>query len=135
MAHSATEARHPDAPPEFMIAPPRRNRWMRTVTALLGAWLALSALLWHHNTVTRINGIGVGILIALVGLRSLQFRSIRWANVVLACWVVLSAFLLPHDSTATWLNELIVGTLVLLLSLNTFSRSLDPGTRGEGLSP
>ncbi len=108
---------------------------MHSATALLGAWLGLSTFVWHHNTVTRINDIGIGILMLVIGLRSLQFRSIRWGNVAVSTWLVLSAFVLPHESTATWLNELIVGGLVLLLSLNTFSRSSDPGTRGEGLAP
>jgi hypothetical protein len=90
----------------------------RVINLLLGAWLLVSAFVWHHTPAEYTNTLIVGGLIVLVALLALAYRPLRYANLILAFWLFLSALLVTQSAATAWNNGL-VAVAVFLLSLVT----------------
>ncbi len=102
----------------------RSNTFSRTVNAALGAWLFISAFVWPHSEVSRINTAVCGLLVVIFALSALKIPAMRWLNTAVGVWVVIGAALLPHASVATVWNNVIAGLLVLLVSVGGLSRPM-----------
>ena len=116
------------APPPYRhdnpMAPPRGPRYANIV---LGAWLFLSAFAWPHRDASFTNSWLAGVLIVAFSVGSLAAPALRWANVLVALWLMLTTvFLWPSTPTTVW-NNVIVGLLVFMLSAVTI-----PGSRAGG---
>ncbi|HVR61257.1 MAG TPA: hypothetical protein VMU50_05125 [Polyangia bacterium] len=88
----------------------------RTLNAVLGCWLAISAVAWPHSGTQRASTLLSGATIVLLEVAG---RKNQWAHRttgLIATWVVLSLFVLwPRPRTA-W-NNLGAGLLIASLSV------------------
>src|SRR5688572_752190 len=87
------------------------------ISALVGMWLMASPSVFGYGRPLATSDWIVGPLIASVGLVAASgvTRAVRWANVVLAAWLVLSPFVLGSVEVAA--NHVVSGMLVGVLSL------------------
>ena len=102
----------------------RTSNTARTVNVVLGVWLFISAWIWPHTDVSRINTWISGLLVAAIALVAFRIRPMRWLNAAIGAWVVAGAVLFPHVATGTMWNNVIVGLLVLLVAVGGISRPL-----------
>ncbi len=102
----------------------RSNTFARSVNVALGAWLFISAFIWPHSEVSRINSALCGALVVVFALSALRIPPMRWLNTAVGAWVVMGAALLPHAAVATVWNNMILGLLVVLVSVGGLSRAL-----------
>jgi hypothetical protein len=61
------------------------------VTAVLGAWIVVATLVWSPATATTINGVVIGALIVAASVFAL-----RAVDVILAAWLFVATWILPH---------------------------------------
>jgi hypothetical protein len=91
--------------------------WARYTTALVAAWLLVSAFAWPHSVVLRQVTWITGALMFGTALAAMSFPVFRWANTALAAWLFLATVWLPHLSAATVWNNVLVAGVVFTLSL------------------
>ncbi len=91
--------------------------WARSLSVLLGAWLFVSDFAWRHGSAASTNTGICGLLAVAFALWALWMPTMRWWNTALGAWVVIAGFALPHVSSGTQWNAIIVGALILLVSL------------------
>ncbi len=87
---------------------------------VLAIWLCVSAFVLPQSTVTAWNSLIVSILVA--GTAFLAFAApgrpgIRYVNTVLAFWLMVSVFALPHTSGGTVFNDVFVSLALAVVSL------------------
>ena len=99
------------------------NNFARSVNLLLGAWLFVSAFVWPHSEISRINTALCGLLVVVFALTAMRIPPMRWLNTAVGAWVVMGGALLPHASGNTVWNNVIVGLAVLLVSAGWLSPS------------
>jgi len=93
--------------------------WARWLNVILGFWLVSApSVLDYRLQEAGLNDLCVGLGVILLSLAAIAVPRLRYANTVLATWLVVSPFVLGHAGyrTAT-LNDVIVGLLVGALSL------------------
>lgn len=91
----------------------RRFEHARVASLLLGLWLIASTWVWRHFESSRLNTWLVGALVASVALLALRKPALRWVNVVLGAWLLLSVFIIRPVQAITWWNNLLVAVVVL----------------------
>ena len=92
----------------------RRARYLNIA---LGIWLVISAYLWPHSTAQLANVWISGLIVARCAAVALATPGIRFFNTAVGIWLILSPFVLPRVSTATSWNNVLVGSLITLVSL------------------
>ena len=100
----------------------------------LGVWLAVSAFLWAHSSAQESNACMVGIVAAATAALGLKIARLRWINGVLALWLFVSAWMLPHVSSATIWNSVIVSMVMFSVSIIETSGSLNGAYPPRSLS-
>jgi hypothetical protein len=103
---------------------------VRSINLVLGLWLAASALLWTHSTAQLGNAWMVGTLAAAVESLATEVPQLRWVNGVVALWLFVSAFALPHASIATVWNSVIVSVFMFSVSA---AETMGPPSGGQRL--
>jgi hypothetical protein len=96
------------------------GRLARLFNVVLGLWLFISTFVWPHTMPQAANAALVGLFIALTALSAWSTRpprKLRFANVALALWLLVSIAAFPTRVTATKINSGVVGVLVLALAL------------------
>lgn len=90
--------------------------WAQLMSGLIGIWLMTAPSVLGYGRPLSTSDWIVGPLITSFGLvaASSVTRAVRWANVVLAAWVVLSPFLLGNTDVAA--HHVVSGILVAVLS-------------------
>ena len=93
--------------------------WNLAVSIGLGAWLMLTPALLGSSASTAHSDHVVGALIITVAAIALADvgRPVRFVNVLLGVWVVLSPWLLTGATVASAWNDPIVGSLLIVASL------------------
>jgi hypothetical protein len=112
-----------------------RLNWPHYVNAGLGGWLFLSAFLWAHSSESRLNAAIVGALVALfsaVALMARRVGKLRWVNVALSSWLLISTIFIGRMRTWTNLNAMTVGILILMVALDSLANERG-STMGEAL--
>jgi hypothetical protein len=94
-----------------------KNESARSVDAMIGAWLLLSAFVWTHTQPQFRNAIVVGVMAIVVAVSAAAKPPVRYLNTILGVWLFLSAWLLPRMSVATMWNHLLVGAALTAFSL------------------
>jgi hypothetical protein len=92
--------------------------WNLVVTAALGLWLMFAPFALASTGTAAHTDHLIGALILTVAIIALAEvgRAVRFVNVLFGAWVIASPWLLGGTTTsATW-NDMIVGSLALLLS-------------------
>jgi len=98
------------------------------VNIALGAWLFVSAFLWHHNHAQFTSALVVAMIAVLGATVSLVEDSFRFVTTVAAAWLVVGGFVLPRASTGTMWNDVLVGVVLFFFSLaGPTSRHVSPG--------
>lgn len=87
-------------------------QWFNLV---LGAWLFLSRFAWTHSDAQFANACIVAVLYTALATAALGNPRVHYANVALAAWLFVSAWLLPRAADATlWHN---VGLSVAMVAV------------------
>jgi hypothetical protein len=93
--------------------------WAQIINTLLGIWLMASpAILGADKTIADNDHI-IGPIIASFAVISWweATRVVRLYNIPLGAWLLLAPWILGYDSTTSIINDMLVGTLVISLSL------------------
>ncbi|HTQ02557.1 MAG TPA: hypothetical protein VMI54_01830 [Polyangiaceae bacterium] len=90
--------------------------WPRYVSAVTGAWLFLSSLLWQHLPLQKTNAWVVGALMFTVAITAIGVPRARFANAVLALWLFVSATCFSATGYTTF-NNVVVALVALVFSL------------------
>jgi hypothetical protein len=77
----------------------------------------VSAFLWSHTPVDRVNDWAVGLAIVVFAVVAMTRPVARWVNTALGAWLFISAFALPHVHWGTRWNEALVGLFVFFISI------------------
>lgn len=93
------------------------NSFARIGNIILGVWLFLSAFLWFHSPAQFNNTWLVGLGMAAIAAIGLAVPQIRWVNVALAAWLIISVWALPIASAGTFWNNLLVGIAGFFVAL------------------
>lgn len=88
------------------------------VVAMVGIWLMVAPSVFDLAEPATTLGHIIGPLVASFGLIAAWqvTRSLRWVNVALACWLLVSAYKIAYPFMIS-INEAACGLLVGLLSL------------------
>ncbi len=88
------------------------------VSAALGLWLMFAPFIWGSTGKAAHSDHLIGALIITVAIIALADvgRAARFVNVLFGVWLIASPWLLGGATTGARWNDMIVGTLVLLLS-------------------
>ena len=100
----------------------------RSINLILGVWLAVSGHLWTHSDAQLGNAWVVGLAVAVVA--AFDLRRLSWVNGVVAIWLFVSAFALPHASTATVWNSVIVSVMMFSVAV---AETIRPPSSGQPL--
>ena len=87
------------------------------LNAVLGLWLACSALLWPHAPSHRASALITGAVIVAASLASARRPRARYIASAAAVWLLLSSWSLPASATGTFWNNLLVSFAVFFVSL------------------
>jgi hypothetical protein len=92
--------------------------WAHLISASVGIWLMASPSLFGYGPPTATSDWIVGPLVASFGLTAAWevTRAVRWVNVVLAAWLVLSPLVLGTWAGTLVANHILSGILVGLLA-------------------
>lgn len=92
-----------------------RARW---ISFALGLWLILAPLVLGYPTVTAVlHEVALGLLVCVATLAALEWPIARFAVTLPALWLVVAAHFLDPGSAVVTANEVVVGTLTLVLAL------------------
>jgi hypothetical protein len=93
------------------------NSPARIVSLVLGAWLFVSAFLWHHSPEQFTNTWIVGLVSVILTLIAMSVPAVRYLNSALMVWLFISAWALPSESGATIWNNTVVAIVLFIVSL------------------
>ena len=100
--------------------PPQANEvggWPPFLEWILGAWIVVSAFLWPHSSLQRINTVTCGVLAMIIGAAASRFPKARYLNIAVGTWLFFSTYLLPTSVLRTSWNELFAGILLIGVSV------------------
>lgn len=106
-------------------------QWTRWINVILGGWLVLSAFGWPDSTGSRVNTVIVGVLVIAVALWAMVRPGMRVTNTLLAAWLAFSSLVVPHVTSTTVANNLIVAVLVFIVSLLPGRPTAQPTTKSS----
>ena len=109
------------------VTPPS-GTWARYSSAVTAVWLFVSAFLWPHTDAQQANSWVIALLMLGAALTGLNMPAARYANSILAAWLFFSTLLVRSSMTTMWSN-IIVATVVFLLSLVPNARRRPPVQR------
>lgn len=95
---------------------------------LIAGWLFVSAFVLGHTEASAWNATVVAFLVAAAALFAFTMPGrpgIRWVIAVLATWLLAATMFIPHLTTATIVNEVLVA---MALALGTFRPPAKVGT-------
>jgi hypothetical protein len=87
------------------------------VNLALGGWLFLSAFLWPHSDVERLNAVIAGGLAAIFALLSTRARVAHYLSAAVGAWVFWSAWFFAPRYLATSYNALAVGVVMFCFAI------------------
>lgn len=93
--------------------------WNLLASAAVGLWLMASPALFGTAPPIAHSDHLVGALVVTVAVTSLSDvgRAVRYVNVLFGAWFIAAPFLLGGATTASTLNDVVAGVLLILLSL------------------
>jgi len=97
----------------------RANRWAHFLNMALGTWLMTSPpILGYRDDAMTISDLVAGALVLVFGALSLSRRMswARFANALMGLWLLFAPLVFWTPSAAAYLNDTLVGTLVIGLA-------------------
>jgi uncharacterized membrane protein len=107
---------------EQYLAEHRRFRWAHLANIFLGAWLAASpALIGLNEPLLAWSDLASGLGVAVLGTLALDPRNAwaRWAAAAIGVWVMSAAFILWTPNGMAYLNDTLVGGLIVAFAVGT----------------
>jgi len=99
------------------------------LNVLLGVYLAVTSLLWHHDTANLVTGLAVALLAIAAGLLARRRPGAFWADLPLAAWLAATIWIFPHHGWASWnLAMVAIGLALVPITMRLFPE-LPPGER------
>jgi xanthine/uracil permease len=93
-------------------------RAARTVSAVVGAWLFLSAFLLPHGTQEMVSDALVGAGVATTALAALYWRAeLHVFGVLFSIWLFVSLFAIARPAWETAMHDLVVATILFGFSV------------------
>jgi hypothetical protein len=89
----------------------------RKASVALGVWLFVSAFLWQHTGGEFVNALVCGALTVVVGFAAMRSPGLRYVNAMVALWLFISSFAVPHAMRATVWNDVLVSIALFVLAL------------------
>jgi hypothetical protein len=121
-----------NTPEETMVDSDMNSKPPRWYNAVLGAWLFVSAFLWHHAPVQFHNTWVMGIVIVVLSLLSTAVPWTRYLSALAGLWLFFSTLYLPRSNPGTTWHNCLIGLAVLGSALNA-RRTGGPFRRGARL--
>lgn len=97
-----------------MLAEQQPLQWF---SLILGAWLFLSRFVWVHSPAQFENACVVSILYTSIAAAALGNPRVHYANLLLAAWLLVSAWLLPRAADMTLWHNIAVAITMLGIGL------------------
>lgn len=93
--------------------------WNQLLVVLLGLWLMAAPDLMQYEGLERLNDHIVGPLVVSVAVIAIAetTRALRWANVVMACWLIVAPVIFGYSPLHIGVRSGVVGAMILGLSL------------------
>jgi hypothetical protein len=95
---------------------PRANPW-RVISAAVGVLLILTSLFLPSSAGERINAIVAGLFIIALSVLAVRWPTVRWFNVVVAVWLVVTSISLGHAGESFASLSAVAAAIVFVLSL------------------
>ncbi len=91
----------------------------RLINAILGGWLAISPMVFGlgPGSPAGRNDFAVGITVMAAAVAAIMYPKLRVLNGLLGAWIVIAPLAKGYPPGGHVLNEVLVGTLILALSL------------------
>jgi hypothetical protein len=102
----------------------------RIWTAVIGAWLVISAFLWPHSAFQRHNAVVCGFITVGLAIAGACRRELAFLGSLMAMWLFLTAVLAEMEHTATVWNNLLAS--VALWGICMVEGCRVPAARGGG---
>ena len=68
------------------------NRSASLANALLGAWLLVSAFLWHHSKTNFVNAWSIGLVVVASSLMAIRVPWFRFVTAAAGLWLITGLF-------------------------------------------
>ncbi len=120
-----------NTPQEDMVGSDSESKPPRWYNAILGAWLILSAFLWHHGAAQFHNTWVVGGVVIVLSLVATLAPWTRYLNVIPALWLFFSTLFLPRINAGTTWHNCLMALAVLGSALNARRGNSRRGTGTE----
>ena len=93
--------------------------WARIVNVALGIWLMAAPAVLGYAAPAETNDRIVGPLVATFAIIAISgvTRPLRWVNTVAGAWLLVAPWILGYDTTATIVNNMLAGIVVIACSL------------------
>jgi uncharacterized membrane protein len=107
---------------ERYLADHRRFRWAHLANIFMGCWLAASPpLIGLDDTLLAWSDITAGIAVMVLGALALDPRNAwaRWAAAAVGVWVMSAAFIFWTPNGMAYLNDTLVGGLIVAFAIGT----------------
>jgi hypothetical protein len=89
----------------------------RVLNVVVGAWVVLSAFLWHHTLSSRTNTWICGLLVVVFSLIALRAPRARFVTTAVAVWLFITSFTIATVSESTVWNNWICAVVIFFISL------------------
>jgi hypothetical protein len=89
----------------------------RVLNVVVGAWVVLSAFIWHHTVPSRSNTWICGVLVMIFSLVALRAPRARFLTTAVAVWFFITSFTVPTVSAATVWSNWISAVVIFFISL------------------
>ncbi len=89
----------------------------RWANVILGAWLFISAFVWHHSAAQFRNTWILGIIIVGLALLAGVYAGFRIGTALAALWLFFSTLFLPRAEMGTVWHNCILAIVVFALAL------------------
>jgi hypothetical protein len=88
----------------------------RYLNVALGIWLVISAFAWWHSPAHFTNTWLMGVITIVTALIAIGVPGFRFVNTAVGLWLMVSVGELPGVSSATSVNNAVVGVAITMLS-------------------
>jgi hypothetical protein len=92
------------------------NRSASLANALLGAWLVVSAFLWHHSKANFVNAWLIGVVVVVSSLMAIRVPWFRFVTAAAGLWLITGLFAGGQLEAVTVWHNVMVGLGIVLAS-------------------
>lgn len=93
--------------------------WAQFINVLIGLWLMVAAEVLQLSNKAAINAYVIGPIIISMAVIALweSMRSVRYLNILCGAWLLIAPWLLSYNLTRDYVNDIVAGSAIIMLSL------------------